>query len=153
MQMKLEFHQKSTCALDASKFLWNWEENYFCQRSSIRQALARCSLAISFILDSYCQVYLTAGETKMLKDIQLASARGTSKPRCFWPQELFHSGTLVCVQPLCHEFPWHLLGLYFTGRFTFSDSWLFIFWNFPDVYNLELDWIYHLLLWNCPKPG
>lgn len=148
MQMKLEFHQKSTCALDAPKFLWNWEENYFCQRSSIGQALARCLLAISFSSDSYCQAYLTAGETKMIKDIQLANGGGgRSKRRCFWPQEPFHSGTLVCVQPPCHKFPWHFLGLYFTGRFTFSDSWLFVFWNLP------VDWIYRLLLWNCPKSG
>ena len=148
MQMKLEFHQKSTCALDAPKFLWNWEENYFCQRSSIGQALARCLLAISFSSDSYCQAYLTAGETKMIKDIQLANGGGgRSKRRCFWPQEPFHSGTLVCVQPPCHKFPWHFLGLYFTGWFTFSDSWLFVFWNLP------VDWIYRLLLWNCPKSG
>ena len=92
MQMKLEFHQKSTRVLDAPKFLWNWEENYFCQRSSIGQALARCFLAISFISDSCCPAYLTAGETKTLKDIQLASGRGEANPDVSGPGSLFTRG-------------------------------------------------------------
>ena len=84
------------------------------------------------ISGSYCHVYFTAGKQNCSRTSSKLVARGEANPDVSGPMRPVHRGAaLVCVQSLCHLFPWHFLGLYFTVRFGFRDSSLSTLWNLP----------------------